>query len=62
MKEVFDVKTGEHMQQISSQKLTNGWLFKLTNGGIPDTDPNEKESIVVVKLQGKSEPTRLKEL
>ena len=60
--DVFDVMPGRDMHQISSTQLSNGWLYTLTNGGIPINDPHLTKWLITVEMQGKHTPTRLKTL
>jgi len=61
-KEVFDIKAGKEMVQISSQEVHGGYMYTLTNNGIAPESNDIKKKVITVEINGKQEPLRLKDI
>lgn len=60
--EIFDVRPGGNMQQVDAQEIDGGWLYTFTNGGLPASDPHVAKRLIVIEVEGASQPQRLKTL
>lgn len=60
--EVFDAFPGKDLKQISAEALTRGWMYTLTNGGVPIKSKHLTKWLVSVEIIGQESPLRLKSI